>query len=281
MFMLSETLTVGYYRWCDGVCVDVDANVRRFPALSPDPALSHHRIYHYLTLHFPSPSIRNIHIRLSFCELQRLRRIQVTSNMPQVLIIGATRGLGLELAKQYQTRGDIVCGTARSEDIPHATAGIKWIPEIDVASESVGKKLVDGLPRQDLDTVILTAGYFGKESFDEPDYEKEVTMYKISAIGPVFIAHHLVKAGLMKRGCKFIIVSSESGSITLRHESEGGGMFGHHASKAASNMVGKLLSLDLKDHGIAVCNIHPGFMRTEMTKSMGFDQFWDDGGGKA
>ncbi len=44
-------------------------------------------------------------------------------------------------------------------------------------------------------------------------------------------------------------------------------------------MVGKLLSLDLKDKGIAVGIVHPGFMRTEMTKGVGFDKFWDDGGG--
>ena len=55
-------------------------------------------------------------------------------------------------------------------------------------------------------------------------------------------------------------------------------MYGHHASKAALNMVGKLLSLDLKPHGIAVALVHPAFMRTEMTKNVGFDKFWDDGG---
>ena len=96
--------------------------------------------------------------------------------------------------------------------------------------------------------------------------------------GPVFIVHHLHKAGLLKHGSKIVIVSSESGSITLRHESEGGGMYAHHASKAASNMVAKLLSLDLRDEGIAVCSVHPGFMRTEMTKGVGFDKFWDAGG---
>lgn len=73
-------------------------------------------------------------------------------------------------------------------------------------------------------------------------------------------------------------MSSESGSITLRHEKEGGGNYGHHASKAALNMVGKLLSLDVKDKGIIVSIVHPGFMRTEMTAGVGFDKFWDDGG---
>jgi len=43
-------------------------------------------------------------------------------------------------------------------------------------------------------------------------------------------------------------------------------------------MVAKLLSLDLKEEGIAVCALHPGFMRTEMTAGVGFDKYWDDGG---
>ena len=103
-------------------------------------------------------------------------------------------------------------------------------------------------------------------------------MYKTSAIGPVFLVSSLVKGGALAANSKIILVSSEAGSIALRTESEGGGMFGHHASKAASNMVGKLLSLDLKPKGIAVGLVHPGFMRTEMTKGVGFDKFWDSGG---
>lgn len=43
-------------------------------------------------------------------------------------------------------------------------------------------------------------------------------------------------------------------------------------------MVGKLLSLDLKEHGVVVSIVHPGFMRTEMTKGVGFDKYWDEGG---
>ena len=45
-------------------------------------------------------------------------------------------------------------------------------------------------------------------------------------------------------------------------------------------MVGKLLSLDLKDAGVVVGIVHPGFMRTEMTAGVGFDKYWDDGGGE-
>jgi NAD(P)-dependent dehydrogenase (short-subunit alcohol dehydrogenase family) len=200
--------------------------------------------------------------------------------MSNVLILGASRGLGASLRTLYSTKPDThVFATARSS-IPEQTPGVTWLTGIDVSQPDVGQKLVAQLPSTKISTAIITAGYFGLETFDSPDWEKQVQMYTTSAIGPVFVVHNLVKAGLLDQGSKVILVSSESGSITLRHEKEGGGNFGHHASKAALNMVGKLLSLDLKPKGIAVGLVHPGFMRTEMTKSVGFDKYWDAGGGK-
>jgi len=103
-------------------------------------------------------------------------------------------------------------------------------------------------------------------------------MYTTSSIAPPFLVHALSTARYLPPNSKILLVSSESGSITLRHEKEGGGNYAHHASKTALNMVGKLLSLDLKEQGVVVSIVHPGFMRTEMTKGVGFDKFWDDGG---
>lgn len=105
-------------------------------------------------------------------------------------------------------------------------------------------------------------------------------MYTTSCIAPVFVVHRLSTAGLLGEGTKVVLVSSEAGSITLRHATEGGGNYAHHASKTALNMVGKLLSLDLKDQGVIVNMVHPGFMRTEMTRGVGFDKYWDQGGGE-
>ncbi|KAL8679109.1 MAG: hypothetical protein Q9186_004604 [Xanthomendoza sp. 1 TL-2023] len=203
--------------------------------------------------------------------------------MSSILVIGASRGLGASLVDQYSKGSSTVYATVRSasrSDDLKSKDSIFYIDGIDLATENAGPELVSILTESAsrLDIVIITAGYFGTESFDEPSWEKQLKMYTTSSIAPVFLVHHLVKAGLLVRGSKIILVSSESGSITLRHESEGGGNYGHHASKAALNMAGKLLSLDLKDKGIVVGIVHPGFMRTEMTKSVGFDKFWDDGG---
>lgn len=171
-----------------------------------------------------------------------------------VLVVGATRGLGAELAKKYAASGIHTFATGRSDKDPELGKNVTYIPNIDVAKEEAGSQLAQAINGK-LSTVIITAGYFVLETFDEPNWAEQIKMYTISSIGPVFIVHNLVKAGLLEKGSKIILVTSESGSITLRHESEGGGNYGHHASKTASNMVGKLLSLDLKDNQIAVAMV--------------------------
>jgi NAD(P)-dependent dehydrogenase (short-subunit alcohol dehydrogenase family) len=52
-------------------------------------------------------------------------------------------------------------------------------------------------------------------------------------------------------------------------------MFGHHGSKAAGNMVGHVLSYDLKERGIAIAMVHPGFLKTEMTQNAGMEEFYE------
>jgi len=214
--------------------------------------------------------------------------------MPNVLIIGATRGLGASLATLYASQpSTTVYGTTRSAAGPadFSSKSVHWVPNIDVSKPGVGEMLVNQLGMlaggggmvsggvKSFDVAIITAGYFATEDFlNGPKWEEEVKMYTTSAISPPFIVHSLFKSKMLTKGSKVLLVSSESGSITLRHESEGGGNYGHHASKSALNMVGKLLSLDLKEENIAISIVHPGFMRTEMTAGVGFDKFWDDGG---
>ncbi|KAJ7843735.1 oxidoreductase [Mycena olivaceomarginata] len=205
--------------------------------------------------------------------------------MPTTLIVGATRGLGASLASAYADSGHTVYAAARSSTPPSSPShpNIKWIPGIDIASESAGTALASALPvHASIDILVVTAG--------EPRWAEEVRMYTTCAVGPLFIVQALVAAGKIRtnlgvpgggeggEGGKVVLVSSESGSIGLRHAKEGGGNYAHHASKSALNMVGKLLSLDIAERGIAVAIVHPGFMRTDMTKNVGYDQYWDTGG---
>lgn len=111
--------------------------------------------------------------------------------MPNILIIGATRGLGASLAKAYAANSsNIVYGTTRSSSGP-AFENVKWVPNIDAMSPSIGKNLVNQLGLlgvgggmveggvKGFDVVIITAGYFATEDFKEggPKWDVEVTTY--------------------------------------------------------------------------------------------------------
>jgi len=206
--------------------------------------------------------------------------------MPNVLVVGATRGLGAAVAKSYTSIGLHVFATSRSSNPPPDEKNLSYIPSIDISEPDAGANLIKYLETHSitsLDIVVITAGYFVTETFEEPSYEKQLAMYKTCAIGPTLLVSALgnytvpsTSKPLLAQGSKVILVSSEGGSIKLVYD--GGGNYGHHASKAALNMSGKLLSVDLKDRGVAVGIVHPGFMRTDMTKGVGFDKFWDSGG---
>ncbi|KAK3336164.1 oxidoreductase [Cercophora scortea] len=198
--------------------------------------------------------------------------------MSRVLVVGASRGLGASLTKQYAAEvGATVYATTRSESSPKGFPdSVKWLSGIDLMKPDVGDSIVGALQgSKPLDIVIITAGVFKTEDFSEsgPNWNDELQMYTTSSIAPVFIVHRLAQSGLLEKGSKVVLVSSEAGSIALRTGPEGN--YAHHASKAALNMVGKLLSQDLKEKGVVVSIVHPGFMRTEMTRDVGFAQFWD------
>ena len=47
-------------------------------------------------------------------------------------------------------------------------------------------------------------------------------------------------------------------------DNDSGGRYGYRASKAAFNAFGRSLAMDLKERGIAVAQLHPGFVKTRM-----------------
>ncbi|PLX90399.1 MAG: short-chain dehydrogenase, partial [Desulfuromonas sp.] len=65
---------------------------------------------------------------------------------------------------------------------------------------------------------------------------------------------------------KIANISSRMGSIG---DNDSGGRYGYRASKAALNAFGKSLAIDLEKLGIAVAQLHPGFVKTRMVDFSG------------
>ncbi|KAJ3762334.1 hypothetical protein EV360DRAFT_79410 [Lentinula raphanica] len=219
--------------------------------------------------------------------------------MPTALIVGASRGLGLELAKTLYSKNYQVFATTRSPDAhirkelgPNFPQEINIIPTIDLEQENAAKRIVSylkgdlglgaasgtGGETKKLDLVIINAGVFKADTLENPNWEDLLEMHKVVSIAPLMVASELYNASLFATPSKFVLITSEGGSIALRTREEGGGNYGHHSSKAAANMVGKLLSIDLYDKQVTVGLIHPGFMKTDMTKGVGYDEFYESGG---
>ena len=227
--------------------------------------------------------------------------------MPSVLIIGATRGLGSALVQYYSSNpfsgsSWTVYATTRSSAAPEESwaqaRNVQWLLNVDLeqgleaakkladqveAKFSPGEDLNDGSGKTDgkLKSVIITAGYFATEEYGRSKWDEQVKMYTLSSVAPVFVIEQLDSHKQLGKGTKIILVSSESGSITLRHEQEGGGNYAHHGSKAALNMLGRQLSFDLKDREIAVGIVHPRYVSGriwKMTDDMKFHANRDDQG---
>jgi NAD(P)-dependent dehydrogenase (short-subunit alcohol dehydrogenase family) len=185
--------------------------------------------------------------------------------MRTVLIIGANRGLGHSLTTQYAKQGMRVYATARYAAPQAPMQNVHWFSNIDIERDDAGRRIVvewSGLDAK-ADLLILCANYYAAEAWGDLSWDKEISMYKTCAIGPLFLIQYLVAQGILKTGSRIVLVNSEQGSISLRHESEGAQDFGGHASRAAKNMIGKLLSIQLKPQGIPVALVHTGYVRKQ------------------
>ncbi|GMH45004.1 hypothetical protein BSKO_12961 [Bryopsis sp. KO-2023] len=184
----------------------------------------------------------------------------------RVLVVGGNRGLGLEMVKYLVKGGCEVAVSCRKSNEALDGAGCEQVIQgIDFMDDEVGVKLAGEL-RGNVDTLMMVAGYWSTETLETPmSGAEQRKMYQICAIAPLLIMQHLVLTGKLGKGSKIGFITSEGGSIGLRSEKESGN-YAHHASKAASNSVGRMLSFDLKHRDVALVMLHPGFLKTEMTK---------------
>jgi len=176
-----------------------------------------------------------------------------------VIITGANRGIGLELARHYAGEGWQVIGVCRqsSEDLDQVAARV--IDGVDVTTDAGIRKLTGELDGQRIDLLINNAGLLQDEKLGSIDFDSIRTQMEINAYAPLRVAEALVSQ--IPSGGRIANITSRMGSIA---DNDSGGRYGYRASKAALNAFGKSLAMDLKPRGIAVAQLHPGYVKTRM-----------------
>ena len=186
--------------------------------------------------------------------------------MAIILITGANRGIGLELARRYADRGDEVIAACRKASRELKALGVEVIEGVDVNSDDAVADLAAALRGRHVDRLVNNAGVLDRDSLDALDFEAIEQQFRVNAIGPL-----RVTAGLRDRLAadgKVFVITSRMGSID---DNTSGGYYGYRMSKAAVNMAVKSLSIDLKERGIGVFVLHPGMVSTDMTNHQGID----------
>lgn len=184
--------------------------------------------------------------------------------MSKILVTGANRGIGLEFCRQLQARGDDVIAVCRQASPQLQQLGMRVLEGIDVSKVEDVARLSHQLPGEQLDVVINNAGILVRDSLEHMDFEGIAKQFEVNAMAPLRVATGLL--GQLASGAKLITITSSMGSIA---ENTSGGYYGYRMSKAAVNMAMKSLSVDLKDRGISVLVLHPGYVATDMTSHQG------------
>jgi NAD(P)-dependent dehydrogenase (short-subunit alcohol dehydrogenase family) len=179
--------------------------------------------------------------------------------MKHAVITGANCGIGLELARHYQAAGWRVTGVCRKTSTELDELAAQIIEGIDVTSEECVEQLVTSLQGQTIDLLINNAGVFLNETLAKLDFDTIRLQMEVNAFAPLRICEALLPN--MQAGSKIANITSLMGSIA---DNGSGGYYGYRASKAAFNALGRSLAMDLKEHGIAVAQLHPGFVKTRM-----------------
>lgn len=182
----------------------------------------------------------------------------------KALIIGASRGIGLEFVKQYLAQGWYVHATYRSEKdrvvLRDLGANALKLDLLDLNDLAGVAWQLDG---EHLDVAVCNAGIYGPRNatFRQlPDPEQFDQVMLTNVLGPMRLVP-LVVPLLEATGGTLAFVSSRMGSIT--DASVGYGLL-YRTSKAALNMVAKLAQDEAQATGGRVVTLHPGWVRTDM-----------------
>jgi NAD(P)-dependent dehydrogenase (short-subunit alcohol dehydrogenase family) len=180
-----------------------------------------------------------------------------------VLITGAYRGLGFETARQLSERGWKVIVTARREkEGASAAAKLKNASflKLDITDDASVRQAAKKVPQ--LDVLINNAAIIADGDEDILTIRPELigSTIETNALGALRVSQAFISKLLKSSSARIVNVSSGAGQLS----DMGTWAPAYSASKTTLNAITCLLAVALKDKGIAVNSVCPGWCRTEM-----------------
>lgn len=188
--------------------------------------------------------------------------------MSHWLIAGASRGIGLELARQLALKGERVSASVRNENgraaLQEALAPLGDKGQILIFDTRDAAQIREAAAEvsEPIDALVANAGAYGPErqSALDMDFDGVLDLVNVNTLGPLRVVQAFLP--LLRQGerPRIAMMSSVLGSMAL----EGTFNVGYRVSKAGLNKIVQCLADDLKPEGIPVIAMHPGWVRTDM-----------------
>lgn len=189
--------------------------------------------------------------------------------MPRMLISGANRGIGLELARQFIAGGWEVIGTARTPSgaTELAALGATVLP-LDVTDAASIAALVTALDGTAIDVLIANAGIAINLEAGPAEVGRDefLTVIRTNTFAPLALARAL-KGNLLAGDLK--ICCAMSSLMSSMAANDWGTQYSYRASKTALNAVWTALAREWSPEGITCILLRPGMVATDMTQGRG------------
>ena len=193
---------------------------------------------------------------------------------PTVLITGSSQGIGFFFVQGYAELGWTVIATCRN---PAGAEQLKKyaadhanviIEELDVTDDQEIEALAEKYRDTPIDVLLNNAGInpfrAGPMSrFGDMDYDRFAKILEVNVIGPLKVSEAFLDHVAASDQKKIVVMTSTGGSITNAHiMAKQIGVPDYRASKAAVNMIMRLLALELAERNVIVGIIGPGSVDT-------------------
>lgn len=189
-----------------------------------------------------------------------------------ILVTGASSGIGKTIAIQCSQLGASVIATGRNKDRLQETICLldksqsqeHIICTADLNNDSQITELVQQSPM--LDGIVLCSGINDKAPIKHVDREKIDKMYNANVYGPILLVKELIKQKKVNKGASIVFISS----ISSIYATVSNALYA--SSKGAINSLVKVLALELSAKRIRVNSIMPGMVRTGMINAYGISE---------
>jgi len=186
--------------------------------------------------------------------------------MATIAITGAARGIGLELTRQYAAAGDQLLAFCRNPQKAvalnrlAAETGKVRVIAMDVADDASVKRAAAEAGDASVDVLLNVAGISGpsRPELEASDWAMWQESFNVMTMGPLRVLQAFLPR--MQAGAKVINITSQIAASTWPT----GGFYAYGAAKAGLNRMMRSVAIDLRDRGIIVGLVHPGWVQTDM-----------------